>query len=83
MYSDNSIIVPSKDTELIGEAAKKANCYVGIGVTEKDSINSTLYCSFLFFGPDGNYSGKHRKLKPTGSERCIWGEDEGSSLNYC
>lgn len=81
-YWNNSITVPGVETEEIGKAAKQANAYVVIGVVEKDSDSSqgTLYCTALFFGPDGELLGKHRKLKPTGSERLIWGEGDGSTL---
>ncbi|ANU12152.1 nitrilase [Planococcus antarcticus DSM 14505] len=81
-YWDNSITAPGPETEAIGEAAKQAEAYVVIGVIEKDSTGSqgTLYCTALFFGPDGELLGKHRKLKPTGSERLIWGQGDGSTL---
>ena len=81
-YWNNSITVPGAETAEIGKAAKKAKAYVVIGVIEKDSDSSqgTLYCTALFFGPDGELLGKHRKLKPTGSERLIWGEGDGSTL---
>jgi len=81
-YWNNSITIPSVETEEIAKAAKRAQAYVVIGVIEKDSTSSqgTLYCTALFFGPDGQLLGKHRKLKPTGSERLIWGEGDGSTL---
>ena len=79
-YSDNSVIVPSADTEVIGRAAAEARVYVSVGVTERGATTATLYCTNLFFGPDGRLLGKHRKLKPTGTERCIWGEGDGSTL---
>lgn len=81
-YWNNSIQVPSSDTEEIGKAAKKAGAYVIVGVIEKDNegSNGTLYCTVLFFGPNGDLLGKHRKLKPTGSERLIWGEGDGSTM---
>lgn len=81
-YWENSVPVPSETTERLGEAARKAGVYLVIGVIERDNEYSggTLYCTILFFGPDGTLLGKHRKLKPTASERLIWGEGDGSTL---
>lgn len=81
-YWENSIEVPSETTKILGDAAKDAGVYLVIGVIEKDKEYSggTLYCTVLFFGPDGSLLGKHRKLKPTAAERVIWGEGDGSTL---
>ena len=81
-YWENAVDVPGPDVEIIGEAVREAGVYLAIGVIERDTQFSqgTLYCTLLYFGPDGKLLGKHRKLKPTGSERLIWGEGDGSTL---
>jgi nitrilase len=81
-YWSNAIDVPGPCTQLIGKAARNAKTYVAIGVIERDNQFSrgTLYCTLLYFGPDGRLLGKHRKLKPTAAERLIWGEGDGSTL---
>ncbi|NGM80902.1 carbon-nitrogen hydrolase family protein [Paenibacillus sp. 7124] len=81
-YAKNAITVPGPETDQLGEVVKKAGAYTVIGVIERDQETSggTLYCTAIFFGPDGKLLGKHRKLKPTGSERLIWGEGDGSTL---
>jgi nitrilase len=81
-YWANAIEVPSPDTEVMGAAAREAGAYLAIGVIERDSQFSrgTLYCTLLYFAPDGHFLGKHRKLKPTAGERLIWGEGDGSTL---
>lgn len=82
-YYNSAIVVPGPDTERIGKAAKEAGAYVSIGVIEKDAsgCDYTLYCTNLIFGPDGSLLARHRKLKPTGSERLIWGEGDGTTLD--
>ena len=59
----------------LGNAARQANAFLAIGVIERDSYFSggTLYCTLLYFGPDGRLLGKHRKLKPTAAERADLG----------
>jgi len=81
-YWENAVDVPGPAVETIGEAVREAGVYLAIGVIERDTQFSkgTLYCTLLYFGPDGMLLGKHRKLKPTGSERLIWGEGDGSTL---
>jgi nitrilase len=81
-YWDNAIEIPSREVEILGKAAKEAGVYLAIGVIERDSDHSrgTLYCTLLYFAPDGRLMGKHRKLKPTGAERLIWGEGDGSTM---
>ena len=75
-YYDGSIVVPGKETEALGKAAKKAKAYVSIGVSERDAVSGTLYNSNIIFAPDGSIAALHRKLKPTGSERVVWGDAE-------
>lgn len=81
-YWDNTLEVPGAGTELLGKAARDAGVYLAIGVIERDRDfgGGTLYCTLLYFGPDGRLLGKHRKLKPTAAERLIWGEGDGSTL---
>jgi len=78
LYFDSAIEVPGPHTDRLGEAAAAYGCYVVIGVIERDG--GTLYCTALFFGPDGKLLGKHRKLMPTALERMIWGFGDGSTL---
>jgi len=70
----------AKHLSKLSEAIKKANIFVALGVTEKESLGGSLHCSLLYFGKDGSLLGKHRKLKPTGLERYIWAESDGSTL---
>ncbi len=77
-YFESAIAVPGPEVEDLGAAAREHGVYLIIGVIERDG--GTLYCTILFFAPDGALLGKHRKLMPTAMERLIWGFGDGTTL---
>ncbi|MCP1311994.1 carbon-nitrogen hydrolase family protein [Paenibacillus tyrfis] len=81
-YWASAIDIPGAETGIFGELAKELGVYLVIGVVERDREFSTgtLYNSMVYIGPDGTLLGKHRKLVPTGSERLLWGQGDGSTL---
>jgi nitrilase len=68
----------SEEVAELGKIAAEQRIELVIGLVERDA--GTLYCSVFFFGPDGRLQGKHRKLMPTGLERLIWGQGDGSTM---
>ena len=78
----NAVEVPGPATDRLGEAARRAQAYVAIGLTERDAVaRGSLYNTLLYIGPDGRILGKHRKLMPTHMERTVWGWGDGSGLH--
>lgn len=77
-YWESSVDVPGPAVDELARAALRNKIYLVIGVVERD--RGTLYCSVLFFAPDGGLLGKHRKVMPTGSERLVWGFGDGSTM---
>jgi len=79
-YWENSIEVPGKETTQLARFAKEAKAYLVVGVTERDTTSDTLYCTLLYFSPEGKLIHRHRKIKPTAAERILWGEGDGTDL---
>lgn len=81
-YWNSAIEVPGAETDELGELARETGVYLVVGVVERDQEFSTgtLYNSIVYIGPDGSVLGKHRKLVPTGAERLLWGQGDGSTL---
>jgi nitrilase len=77
-YFEGAIEVPGSETALIGDIAARYQIQLVIGVIER--ALSTLYCTVLFFAPDGSLQAKHRKLMPTAGERLVWGLGDGSTM---
>jgi nitrilase len=80
-YAENAITVPGPETEQLSATAAELGIHLAVGVIERDAVTAgTLYCTLLLWGPDGTLLNQHRKLKPTASERLLWGEGDGSGL---
>jgi nitrilase len=77
-YYENAIDVPGAETDALAELSTRCGASLVIGVIERDG--STLFCTALFFNPGEGLVAKHRKLMPTGTERLIWGQGDGSTL---
>jgi nitrilase len=79
-FHRSSVEIPGPVTEKLGRAAREAGALVVMGVSERESGQSTLYNTLVLLGPDGSLIGKHRKLVPTNHERLVWGMGDGSTL---
>ena len=72
-YYDNSILANGPEMQQLIEKAKEQGIYLSIGYSERDAVTGTLYNSNMMIAPNGTAM-NHRKLKPTGSERVVWGD---------
>ena len=79
---DNAVAVPDDSTDKLCKAAREANINVVIGMHERnvETSGTSLYNSLLYISDKGEIIGKHRKLIPTGGERLIWAQGDGSTL---
>ena len=73
-----SVIVPSPATQVIGQAAPRAEMVVSIGVNERDG--GSVFNTQLLFDTDGTLIQRRRKITPTYHERMVWGQGDGSGL---
>lgn len=77
-YYEAAIDLPGPESDRIAEVASKHEANLVVGVIERDG--GTLYCTVVFYGDDGSFLGKHRKLMPTAAERLVWGFGDGSTM---
>jgi nitrilase len=76
--AQQSVEVPGPAANAIGDAAREAGVWLGVGVNELE--RGTLYNTLLVYAPDGSLALHHRKLVPTNHERLVWGHGDGRGL---
>ena len=81
MLQDQAVVVPGPRADALADIARAHDCWLGVGVNERDAHGATLYNTLLYFSPRGELMGRHRKLMPSGGERLVWGMGDGSTLD--
>jgi nitrilase len=78
----NAVDLEADGLRVVRDAAKKHGVTVVLGIQEREGgySRSTLYCSLVFIGADGEILNRHRKLMPTNPERMVWGQGDASGL---
>ena len=68
----NAVEIPSPVTDALCEAARRANCYVVMGLCERrPGTTGTMFNAQLFISRRGDILGVHQKLVPTVGERLV------------
>jgi nitrilase len=79
-FVDASPTARTADLEPVCRSAAQSHVHVALGISERSSAGTSLFNCLVLIGPDGDIRGLHRKLVPTGGERLVWAQGDGSTL---
>ncbi len=77
-YFDNAVDMDGPELAALAELSTRTGATLVVGVIER--AGSSLFCTAAFIEPESGLVAKHRKLMPTGTERLIWSQGDGSTM---
>ncbi len=77
-YHDNAVDPDGPEIADLAGLAARTGATLGLGIIER--AGSSLFCTAVFIDPLAGLIGRHRKLMPTGTERLIWAQGDGSTM---
>jgi nitrilase len=77
-YHDNAIDLDGPELEALAGLSARTGATLVVGIIER--AGATLFCTAVFLDPELGFVAKHRKLMPTGTERLIWAQGDGSTM---
>jgi nitrilase len=77
-YHDNAVDLDGPELAALADLSTRTGATLVLGVIER--AGASLFCTALFIEPERGIVAKHRKLMPTGTERLIWSQGDGSTM---
>ncbi|QKS00108.1 carbon-nitrogen hydrolase family protein [Sphingomonas sp. CL5.1] len=77
-YHDNAVDLDGPELAELADLSTRTGATLVLGVIER--AGSSLFCTAVFIRPGEGVVAKHRKLMPTGTERLIWAQGDGSTM---
>jgi aliphatic nitrilase len=79
---ENSLVIPSPETNILAAACRAGRVTAVIGVCEKEpGTTGTMYNTQLVIDREGMIVGRHRKLVPTLGERIVHAQGGGDTMS--
>ena len=77
-YHANAVDLDGPEIGELAALSTRTGAQIVIGVIERSG--ASLFCTAAFIAPQAGLVAYHRKLMPTGTERLIWSQGDGSTM---